>query len=179
MKPAGATGIDSDATRTRTYSADRTTIVDQVPRAISLLPEVSRTTTPPKKTNSEEKIDFYLVAETSPLTGIGSHAELQSTTFGRSHANCTIALAYYMNERNVGTLSISVKTASSRYRHLKSLVGVQGSGWKETSVVVGEHVGFQIVVQATAGYGSQMSGGDIAIDDIRFSDCVPGARDSR
>ena len=49
--------------------------------------------------------------------------------------------------------------------------GEQGSDWIKGTVNIGGHANFRIVFEGVRGDGYQ---GDIAIDDISFTDCKPG-----
>ena len=49
--------------------------------------------------------------------------------------------------------------------------GEQGNSWIKGTVDIGGHANFRIVFEGVRGDGYQ---GDIAIDDISFTDCKPG-----
>ena len=54
--------------------------------------------------------------------------------------------------------------------------GEQGSGWKLANVTLSTLANFSLVIEAVHTTGDFK--GDIAIDDIKFVDCTPGAENS-
>ena len=54
---------------------------------------------------------------------------------------------------------------------LWNITGAQGSVWNLGTINIGGHANFRIVFEAVAGDGFR---GDIALDDISFTDCHPG-----
>ncbi|CAL8279708.1 unnamed protein product [Lota lota] len=98
-----------------------------------------------------------------------SFATLQSPTMNQSSTDCTLHFYYHMYGQDIGGLQVVLKTGS-RSTPLWWLSGDQGDHWHHGEVLVARtpHE-FSILFEAARSFSHL---GDIAIDDISFSNCT-------
>ena len=106
----------------------------------------------------------------------GTHTDLYSTVFAETGFNCTVSFWYHMFGEDVGNLAVNVKTPQ-RLQHVWHILGDQGNMWHQANVTIGRRFEFELIFEVTSGpdftdtVGYQ---GDIAIDDVSFSNCLAG-----
>ncbi|XP_062522144.1 MAM and LDL-receptor class A domain-containing protein 2-like isoform X2 [Corticium candelabrum] len=104
----------------------------------------------------------------------GTHTDLYSTVFAETGFNCTVSFWYHMFGEDVGNLAVNVKTPQ-RLQHVWHILGDQGNMWHQANVTIGRRFEFELIFEVTSGpdftdtVGYQ---GDIAIDDVSFSNCL-------
>ncbi|KAJ8050665.1 MAM and LDL-receptor class A domain-containing protein 2 [Holothuria leucospilota] len=102
---------------------------------------------------------------------MGDRARLGSPNFRASDDSCEMRFYYHMFGENVGSLNVyKRKVISGPLELLWSRRGNLGDFYERADIVLANSADydiFQIIVEATVGDGNQ---GDIAIDDISFTD---------
>lgn len=104
---------------------------------------------------------------------LGYKAILMSDIYYQSGPSCQMSFWYDMYGKNVGALKVIVKTSSGQNLILKTLTGDQGPAWRQMNVSLPSYHQFSILFEAVQGNGYL---GDVAIDDIKFSNCAPSKR---
>ncbi|XP_066300039.1 MAM and LDL-receptor class A domain-containing protein 2-like [Branchiostoma lanceolatum] len=106
---------------------------------------------------------YYMYTEANGLSP-GDKAWLVSQRFSSDSAQC-LYFWYNMRGADMGTLNIYVRTTGGQPTLVSSLVGDQGSDWKESQVTVSASSAYQILLEGIIGSGPLS---DIAVDDIRI-----------
>ena len=110
----------------------------------------------------------YVYIEASRPRQQGDRARLVSPTFGPIDAHCIVRFYYHMYGSNVGSLSL-YSNSSNVLKLIFQATGSHGDMWHRGDIRVPPSVDrtFQLVFEGVVGDGYQ---GDIAIDDVSFSD---------
>ncbi|XP_075925333.1 MAM and LDL-receptor class A domain-containing protein 1 isoform X2 [Petromyzon marinus] len=111
---------------------------------------------------------WYLYADSSSGK-FWEASDLVTPTIGRSGPNCHLVFWYHMEGVSIGLLQVLVSSMNVTYP-LWMKNGDQGAGWRQARVLLGVRVRFQVIVRVRKGVGYL---GDLAIDDLEFSDCAP------
>ncbi|XP_070565015.1 MAM and LDL-receptor class A domain-containing protein 1-like [Ptychodera flava] len=104
-------------------------------------------------------------------------ARIASPTILATSSNCRLNLWYHMYGTHVGSLVIYQRTTylENNMQVLQNLTGDQGNFWQNLDVPITTNgKNFKIVIEGMVGNGYL---GDIAIDDVTFSDgCIAGGQ---
>ncbi|KAL5006372.1 hypothetical protein ScPMuIL_015178 [Solemya velum] len=122
-------------------------------------------------TNSTSGHYIFLEATSSQQ---GDKALLESARYTDSNGSCVLSFWYSMYGRNIGSLKVLLKDSSDQITTLWQKAGDQGKGWKNVHLGLKNYRKFAILFEGTRGDGFR---GDIAIDDIRFTNCYIGDED--
>ncbi|XP_065198014.1 MAM and LDL-receptor class A domain-containing protein 2-like [Sycon ciliatum] len=117
---------------------------------------------------------YYMYTEASGLFYLHT-ATLVSKTIGRTGQFCQVNFWYHMYSTTAASgavLNMYVKTPNGRSKNLFHLVGNQGNAWKQGTANIGPRYLSEVVFEGKRGVSFNS---DIAIDDITFVNCVPGA----
>ena len=103
-------------------------------------------------------------------------AQYQSPLLQQSSSSCQMVFYYHMNGAGIGELRV-YSQIGTRKTQLYYLNGNQGNSWKKAVIPIGRiRSQFKMLISARRYYSSL---GDIAIDDISFSNCqLPTPRPS-
>ena len=113
----------------------------------------------------------YVYVEASAAVETGTRAELDSLIYQASATTCSLEFAYHMFGTEVGTLVVELgrhQPEPLAVTELFRISGNQGNQWHRAKVTISKQFFFHIRFVAIKGSGRK---GDIAIDDIAFSDC--------
>ncbi|CAH1786792.1 unnamed protein product, partial [Owenia fusiformis] len=113
----------------------------------------------------------YLFIESSRPGKAGDTAQVQSEWFPSTKARC-LKFWYHMYGEGIGTLNIYVQSIrrgfSLRPRRVWQLSGQQGNDWKFAQVVIRSSLyDYKVLIEGVRGSNHF---GDIAVDDITFTD---------
>ena len=113
----------------------------------------------------------YMYAEASVVVDAGTRAELVSPIYPASARSCKLEFAYHMFGPDVRTLVVELVTHQPQPLVVTELFRInrnQGNQWHLAKIDIAKKFFFQIRFVAIKGSGWK---GDIAIDDIFFTDC--------
>ncbi|XP_070550808.1 MAM and LDL-receptor class A domain-containing protein 1-like [Ptychodera flava] len=125
----------------------------------------------------EDHCGSYLYIETSYPQYPYYIARIASPTILATSSNCTLTLWYHMYGTSIGSLVIYQRTTylDSNMLVLRNMTGDMGNVWLNLDVPITPYgTNFKIVIEGMVGNGYY---GDIAIDDVTFSDgCIEGGQ---
>ncbi|KAL5021661.1 hypothetical protein ScPMuIL_000816 [Solemya velum] len=122
----------------------------------------------PKLDYSGHSSGWYLWTDSS-LGNFHDATEIFTPFINNVGPQCMMSFRYYMSGRHTGSLSVFLKTRSHRTLYWTADGGSRHS-WQRAQLAIGMYSNFQVVIQARRGRSFL---GDIAIDDVEFSDCPP------
>eukprot|EP00794_Sanderia_malayensis_P017044 gene17044-18759_t len=111
---------------------------------------------------------YYMYVEASSGTSY-SLATLESPNMKQAAATCQMNFWYHMYGTGIGDLRVYIKVGS-RHTLLFEKSGNQGNQWQQATVYVMRRASpYTMKIEAERSYSTR---GDIAIDDISFSNCA-------
>ena len=121
--------------------------------------------------------DYYIYLETSGgAEGDTSYASLKMFDL-TSSPDMYLSYAYHMHGASMGTLTVEVSTDSVNYDdtlaiHVGQQQGIQSEDYKYGAVSLANYVSANTYIRFGGFRGSSYTG-DMAIDDVRLSECPP------